>query len=450
MQIYKITNLLNNKIYIGKDTTSDPSYFGSGLLIRRAIEKYGKINFIKEVIDETGDYDNLSEKEIYWIEKYNSTDRNIGYNISKGGDGGNVFLNHPNLDMIKEKISKNNPKTGKTYEEAFGEEKSIKYKNKLKVHLHKNILSPEVRHRMVEKWTAYNDNFRKRCEFIKMEIKRGNIEEYKDELKLIKKRCSHNFLENARGFYDFFGEDLRYIFGKLKINEDVELNKINNWIQNKDLNLLVKYMNESIPSRVFKRRHNFYDYIGNEIKELLKLEFSKKRKKSKHAFNDEHKIKIIIDSKEYVSIYEATQKLNIDRSKIRSRLKSSHFKNYLFQDEELNKKYNKFVDIDPHLSKKEPVSINEKVYESITEASKDLNKPSDYITWRLNSKSYPNWFYLNKDVQLKETGPIKVKSVSINGDSYDSIADAVRETGIDRQIMRYRLKSNNYPEYFYI
>ena len=39
MQIYKITNLINNKIYIGKDTTSDPNYFGSGLLIRRAIKK---------------------------------------------------------------------------------------------------------------------------------------------------------------------------------------------------------------------------------------------------------------------------------------------------------------------------------------------------------------------------------------------------------------------------
>jgi hypothetical protein len=116
MQIYKITNLINNKIYIGKDTTSDPNYFGSGLLITRSFNKYGKENFIKEVIDEADDYDELSQKEIYWIEKYNSTDRNIGYNISKGGDGGNVFKNHPDIELIKEKISKNNPKTGKTYE----------------------------------------------------------------------------------------------------------------------------------------------------------------------------------------------------------------------------------------------------------------------------------------------------------------------------------------------
>ena len=67
MQIYKITNLINHKIYIGKDTTSDPNYFGSGLLIKRAFVKYGKENFIKEVIDITGDYDELSKKEIYWL-----------------------------------------------------------------------------------------------------------------------------------------------------------------------------------------------------------------------------------------------------------------------------------------------------------------------------------------------------------------------------------------------
>jgi len=33
---------------------------------------------------------------------------------------------------------------------------------------------------------------------------------------------------------------------------------------------------------------------------------------------------------------------------------------------------------------------------------------------------------------------------------YESISKAVEESSVDRQIMRYRLKSNNYPEYFYI
>ena len=139
MQIYKITNLINNKIYIGKDTTSDPNYFGSGLLIKRAISKYGINNFIKEVIDETDDYLELSKKEIYWISEYDSTKRDIGYNISTGGDGGDTLSNHPELNLIKEKISKNNPKTGKTYEEAFGKDKASEYKKKLKKNIDTRI-----------------------------------------------------------------------------------------------------------------------------------------------------------------------------------------------------------------------------------------------------------------------------------------------------------------------
>ena len=112
--------------------------------------------------------------------------------------------------------------------------------------------------------------------------------------------------------------------------------------------------------------------------------------------------------------------------------------------------YNKFINVDPHLSKKERILIEGKEYESITEAVKELKKTHDYINWRLNSKSYPNWIYLDKEVKLKETGMPKLKSVSINGVQYESISKAVEGSGIDRQIMRYRLKSNNYPDYFYI
>lgn len=234
MQIYKITNLLNNKIYIGKDTTSDPNYHGSGLLIKRALKKYGLENFTKEIIDETYDYGELSKKEIYWIDKYNSTDRNVGYNISSGGDGGDTFSNHPELNLIKEKISKNSPKKGKTYEEAFGLKKSIEYKNKLKHKIHKSILSPESKFKNELKWQKYNETFRKRCDFIKQEIDNGNINNYIDELEIIKKRVFHNFLKNANGFYSFFGDDLRYTFGRLKIREKEEFNKLSDFIKIED------------------------------------------------------------------------------------------------------------------------------------------------------------------------------------------------------------------------
>lgn len=104
MQIYKITNLVNNKIYIGKDTVSDKNYYGSGVLIKRAIEKYGIKNFKKEIIEECVSNDELCLKEKYWIEHFNSTNLKIGYNISRGGDGGDTLSNNPNLEIIKSKI----------------------------------------------------------------------------------------------------------------------------------------------------------------------------------------------------------------------------------------------------------------------------------------------------------------------------------------------------------
>lgn len=448
MQIYKITNLINNKIYIGKDTTSDSNYFGSGLLINRAFEKYGMENFVKEVIDETDDYIELSKKEIFWIEKYNSTNREIGYNISKGGDGGDTLSNHPDLDLIREKISKNNPKRGKTYEETFGYKKAKEYKKKLKINIYKNILSTDSILKNKLKWIEYNDKFKERCEFIKNEINQGKIDEYLDEVKLIKKRVYSNFLKNADGFYNFFGEDLRYIVGNLKIIENKEFEKINRLIIEKDIDGLISYI-YCIPNRFFNRRYKFYEYIGEDLKSKIKIRLQEKRRKT-NSFNNSNKIEIIIDNIKYDSISEASNTLNVDRSLIRSRLKSSHFKNYLFKDNDLNIKYNKFIEVDPHLSKKERISIEGKEYESITEATKELKKTHDYINWRLNSKSYPNWFYLDKVVELKETGAPKLKSVSINGIIYESISKAVEGSGVDRQIMRYRLKSNNYPEYFYI
>jgi len=46
--IYKTTNKINNKFYVGYDTKNNPKYLGSGLLLKRAIEKYGQENFKKK------------------------------------------------------------------------------------------------------------------------------------------------------------------------------------------------------------------------------------------------------------------------------------------------------------------------------------------------------------------------------------------------------------------
>ena len=87
MIIYKTTNLINGKIYVGKDKKENPAYYGSGIVLRQAIKKYGKENFKKEILDRCDDFKKLNEKEIFWIDKLKSCDVKIGYNRSLGGDG---------------------------------------------------------------------------------------------------------------------------------------------------------------------------------------------------------------------------------------------------------------------------------------------------------------------------------------------------------------------------
>ena len=92
MIIYKTTNNINNKIYIGQDKNNDPNYLGSGNLIKRAIKKYGKENFLKEILCLCNTMDELNDKERFYINEYSSTNKEIGYNIAVGGTNG-VMLN---------------------------------------------------------------------------------------------------------------------------------------------------------------------------------------------------------------------------------------------------------------------------------------------------------------------------------------------------------------------
>lgn len=89
--IYKTTNLLDGRIYVGKRKgIFDNSYLGSGRYILNAINKYGKENFKVEVLEWCDSIDDQNEKEVYWISHYRGLDVPM-YNISKGGDGGDVY-----------------------------------------------------------------------------------------------------------------------------------------------------------------------------------------------------------------------------------------------------------------------------------------------------------------------------------------------------------------------
>lgn len=93
--IYKITNLVNQKIYVGKTTKTIEERWKTHWAdaqrvninnrpLYKAFNKYGKENFKIECLEECS-IDTLNDREIYWIERLGSF--KYGYNATKGGDG---------------------------------------------------------------------------------------------------------------------------------------------------------------------------------------------------------------------------------------------------------------------------------------------------------------------------------------------------------------------------
>lgn len=134
MIIYKTTNLINGKIYIGKDKYNNENYLGSGKILKQAIQKYGRENFKKEIIEECENEKLWLEREIYWIEYFNST--KVGYNIALGGNGGDTISNNPNKDDIRKRHSdwmkENNPTKGRNKSEDEINKWKISYGDKSK------------------------------------------------------------------------------------------------------------------------------------------------------------------------------------------------------------------------------------------------------------------------------------------------------------------------------
>lgn len=101
--IYKITNKINGKIYIGKHQTQDlnDGYMGSGKLIKNAIEKYGIENFEKEILYqfETEKEMNIKEADLV-TEDFVKEETN--YNLCPGGKGGWGYNNTKEGQKLRE------------------------------------------------------------------------------------------------------------------------------------------------------------------------------------------------------------------------------------------------------------------------------------------------------------------------------------------------------------
>lgn len=97
-QVYKIHNKINNKVYIGitvgldveKDRYGCSISHTKNLHLKNSILKYGRDNFDIETLYWASSKEELSNKEIEYISKYNSLNDKYGYNMHEGGIGGRM------------------------------------------------------------------------------------------------------------------------------------------------------------------------------------------------------------------------------------------------------------------------------------------------------------------------------------------------------------------------
>lgn len=117
--IYKTTNLVTGLIYVGLHYASklDDGYIGCGVYCQKdvedclssfyfqnAVKKYGYENFKREILEFCETKEELNEREKFWIRELNSNNIEIGYNLTKGGEGGDIWSGRKHSEESKEKM----------------------------------------------------------------------------------------------------------------------------------------------------------------------------------------------------------------------------------------------------------------------------------------------------------------------------------------------------------
>lgn len=139
--IYKITNQINGKIYVGQHATNNLEYYykGSGIRLKEAKKKYGPENFKLEILEwyegnSKQEFDNLERK---WIIDLKSDDPSIGYNLTRNCGGGYISdewyasrVGRKHTEEEKRKISESNK--GKKATEEHRRKNSDKHKGKVR------------------------------------------------------------------------------------------------------------------------------------------------------------------------------------------------------------------------------------------------------------------------------------------------------------------------------
>lgn len=195
--VYKMTNKLNNKIYVGKRKSAifDEQYWGGGKIIAAAVRKYGKENFDREILEWCESKQQLEERERFWITELHARDLNIGYNLAEGGEGGITY-------------SGENPRKGKRMSDEARHNMSVSHKG----------LSPseETRYKMsishTEYWKSHPEQIAYYKEYFKENSSRKGKHHSAETIEIIRQKNLGKEPWN-KGKTDCYSEETRYAMG---------------------------------------------------------------------------------------------------------------------------------------------------------------------------------------------------------------------------------------------
>ena len=214
--IYKIKSKTTNKVYIGQTSKSTidnrqnrhkKDMEKGDTHLYRAMRQYGFDDFEFSIVEENIPIDMLSQREIYWIAKYDSF--NTGYNSTTGGEGGNTYARRTPEQMAetKAKISnkmrgENNGNKGQFVGERNG--------------MYGKTMSEETKVNLRKFWTG-----KKRDEAFRQAVSKG------------KKGVKKNFTNRIKYLYLLNLTNMEY--KKMKAFEIKDILEIENYIEMKNI-----------------------------------------------------------------------------------------------------------------------------------------------------------------------------------------------------------------------
>lgn len=408
--IYMLTDTRNGKKYIGQHNGLRKTYWSGGVIPNRIAKLHGKEIFDRVILESDVDKENLSDREKFYIKKYNTFSE--GYNLTEGGDGSNTIGNHPDKEDIVRRISET--LKGRVFSEEHREK------------LRKNHMSkdPKNRKKLSEALKGYE----------KTEEHKGKISKTISELnkKLGRWVGDDNPMNDPkiRGRVNKKNKE-RAVDRRLKnitnFIEDFKSGKINE-------NNIKKYRNKLY----FWSRDLGVDGVGKVIPKEVLDGFNKLR----NSISNKNIKKRSLNYKGFKHTEEAKEKMS------KSRLQGDGERRVSFLEycenlysTMLDKNLDYLVD---GFSKKEYNKIRKKIKRSkfLKDVPENIRtkllgiKP---IKKKIKPKTDPDKFYGNTS-----------KKVSIDGVFFDSVSDASKKLNISRGTIKNRLKNTTFTTYLYV